>query len=250
MQRKVLYVDVATTAVMDTPASAADILATGYVPPPPESMAWASVTGKPNFGTASLAATGDFATPAQGTKADSAVQPAGLTKAAVGLGNCDNTSDANKPVSTATQTALNGKQASGSYASGAQGALADTAVQPAALTSGLALKANLTPTGGTVTQLTNKATGVTLNTQSGAITMNAAALAAAAEVTFIVTNSQCGANDLPYAVHKSAGTAGAYSVECNTVAAGSFRITVGNWSAGSLSEAIVLQFLIHKGAVS
>lgn len=27
----------------------------------------------------------------------------------VGLGNCDNTSDANKPVSTATQTALNGK---------------------------------------------------------------------------------------------------------------------------------------------
>ena len=36
------------------------------------------------------------------------MQPAGLTKAAVGLANCDNTSDANKPVSTATQTALNG----------------------------------------------------------------------------------------------------------------------------------------------
>ncbi|QAU06567.1 hypothetical protein SEA_WILLIAMBOONE_58 [Gordonia phage WilliamBoone] len=32
-----------------------------------------------------------------------------LTKADVGLGNVDNTSDANKPVSTATQTALNGK---------------------------------------------------------------------------------------------------------------------------------------------
>lgn len=32
------------------------------------------------------------------------------TKADVGLGNVDNTSDANKPVSTATQTALNGKQ--------------------------------------------------------------------------------------------------------------------------------------------
>lgn len=30
-----------------------------------------------------------------------------LTKTDVGLGNCDNTSDANKPVSTATQTALN-----------------------------------------------------------------------------------------------------------------------------------------------
>ena len=32
-----------------------------------------------------------------------------LAKADVGLGNVDNTSDANKPVSTATQTALNGK---------------------------------------------------------------------------------------------------------------------------------------------
>ena len=34
-----------------------------------------------------------------------------LTKADVGLGNVDNTSDLNKPISTATQTALNGKQA-------------------------------------------------------------------------------------------------------------------------------------------
>ena len=34
-----------------------------------------------------------------------------LDKAAVGLSNVDNTSDANKPISTATQTALNGKEA-------------------------------------------------------------------------------------------------------------------------------------------
>lgn len=34
----------------------------------------------------------------------------GITKAMVGLSNVDNTSDANKPVSTATQTALNLKQ--------------------------------------------------------------------------------------------------------------------------------------------
>lgn len=34
-----------------------------------------------------------------------------LTKSDVGLSNVDNTSDANKPISTATQTALNGKQA-------------------------------------------------------------------------------------------------------------------------------------------
>ena len=47
-----------------------------------------------------------------------------LVKADVGLGNVDNTSDANKPISTATQTALDGK------ATTAQGALADSAVQP------------------------------------------------------------------------------------------------------------------------
>lgn len=35
--------------------------------------------------------------------------PHQVTKAQVGLGNCDNTSDLNKPISTATQTALDGK---------------------------------------------------------------------------------------------------------------------------------------------
>ena len=35
--------------------------------------------------------------------------PHKVTKTQVGLGNCDNTSDANKPISTATQTALNKK---------------------------------------------------------------------------------------------------------------------------------------------
>jgi hypothetical protein len=38
--------------------------------------------------------------------------PHAVTKAQVGLGNVDNTSDAAKPISTATQTALNGKAAS------------------------------------------------------------------------------------------------------------------------------------------
>lgn len=38
-----------------------------------------------------------------------------LDKSAVGLGNVDNTSDANKPISTATQTALNAKQDSLGY---------------------------------------------------------------------------------------------------------------------------------------
>ncbi|MDR6455489.1 gp53-like domain-containing protein [Variovorax paradoxus] len=42
------------------------------------------------------------------TKAD--VTGTGLAKADLSLGNVDNTSDASKPISTATQTALNGKE--------------------------------------------------------------------------------------------------------------------------------------------
>jgi len=43
--------------------------------------------------------------------------PTGITKSDVGLANVDNTSDANKPVSTATQTALDAKLASATAAS-------------------------------------------------------------------------------------------------------------------------------------
>lgn len=104
--------------------------------------------------------------------------------------------------------------------------------------------------GSTVTQLTSKATGVTINTTTGQITMNNAALAAAAEVSFIVTNSACGANDIVVVNHKSAGTFGAYAVVGGFPAAGSFRIMVSNMSAGSLTEAIVLQYCIIKGVIA
>ena len=104
--------------------------------------------------------------------------------------------------------------------------------------------------GGTVTQATNKGTGVTLNTESGQITMNNAALADAAEVSFTVTNSKIAATDVVVACHGSAGTAGAYIVSANAIAAGSFAITVSNVSGGALSEAIVINFVALKGASS
>ena len=104
--------------------------------------------------------------------------------------------------------------------------------------------------GGTVTQATSKSTGVILNTNSGQITMNNAALAAAAEVTFAVTNSQVAATDVVIVNHGSAGTAGAYVVQANTMASGSFKITAANLSAGDLSEAIVINFVVIKGASS
>jgi hypothetical protein len=69
-----------------------------------------------------------------------------------------------------------------------------------------------TGAGGAVTQLTNKSTGVTLNKLSGTITMNGAALAAAAIVTFTVTDSFVAATDVIVPMHDSAGTIGAYTI--------------------------------------
>jgi hypothetical protein len=105
--------------------------------------------------------------------------------------------------------------------------------------------------GGTVSQGSGaKTTGVTLNTNSGQITMDDAALGAAAEVTFAVTNSQVAATDVVIVNHGSAGTAGAYVVQANTMASGSFNITVANLTVGSLGEAIVINFVVIKGASS
>ena len=105
-------------------------------------------------------------------------------------------------------------------------------------------------TGGTVTQATNKSTGVTLNTESGQITMNNAQLNAGVEVTFTVTNDKIAAEDVIVVNHGSGGTAGSYLVGATAIAAGSFEITVTNVSGGSLSEAIVINFVALKGASS
>lgn len=103
--------------------------------------------------------------------------------------------------------------------------------------------------GGTVTQATNKSTGVTLDTLTGQVTLNNAALAASTTVSFTLTNSQIAAGDLLVLNHVSAGTAGAYTLNAQA-AAGSASINVRNVTAGSLSEAIVIGFAVVKAATS
>lgn len=103
-------------------------------------------------------------------------------------------------------------------------------------------------TGGAITQETSKATGVTLNKKTGQITTHAAALAAAAEVSFTVTNDQVAATDVIAICHASGGTAGAYGVVISAVADGSFGVTITNLSGGSLSQALVLNFVVIEGA--
>ena len=101
--------------------------------------------------------------------------------------------------------------------------------------------------GGTVTQATSKATGVTLHKRTGQITMNAAALAADTNVSFTLTNNQIAAGDILLLNHISGGTAGSYLLNAQS-AAGSASINVRNVTAGSLSEAIVIAFAVVKSA--
>ena len=105
---------------------------------------------------------------------------------------------------------------------------------------------------GTVTQLTDKSTGVTLNKSAGRITMNNAALAANTAVSFTLTNTVISTNDA-IIVNVSSNTtgslAGAYTTYVSYLAAGSALITLRNLTAAtSYSEAVVINYAIIHGA--
>jgi hypothetical protein len=102
-----------------------------------------------------------------------------------------------------------------------------------------------TGSGGAVTQLTSKATAVTLDKSNGQITMFNSALAGTTIVSFTFTNSVIEAGDIIVFNHISGGTLGAYAFNAST-AAGSASINVSNLTTGSLSEAIVLRFAVIK----
>jgi hypothetical protein len=105
-------------------------------------------------------------------------------------------------------------------------------------------------TGGTVTQLTSKATTVILSEFNGQITTHNATLNAGDEVTFKVTNSLVTNLDHVFVTHSSGGTGGSYMVWGHSAGAGEFYITISNVSAGNLSEALVLNFIVLKGATT
>jgi hypothetical protein len=99
---------------------------------------------------------------------------------------------------------------------------------------------------GTVTQATSKSTAVTLNKPAGQITMNNASLGATTNVTFTLNNSFISTNDILILNVAAGATAGAYNCWVSGLSAGAATITVRNISAGSLSEAVVINFaLIH-----
>lgn len=113
------------------------------------------------------------------------------------------------------------------------------------LITGTGKQGYATGSGGTVTQLTNKATTVTLNKTNGSITMNNATLNAATTVSFTFNNSTIEAGDILVMNHISGGTAGSYTLNAQC-AGGSASINVRNVTAGNLSEAIVIRFAVIK----
>ncbi len=105
--------------------------------------------------------------------------------------------------------------------------------------------------GGTVVQVTSKSTAVTLNKPSGQITMHNASLAAGATVAFQLANSLLMTTDgLVINCIGGVSSLASYRFSYGVTATGIASIYVTNQTGGSLSEAIVLNFQLVKGATS
>lgn len=102
--------------------------------------------------------------------------------------------------------------------------------------------------GGTISQATSKSNGVTLNKASGRITTNAAALAAGVSVEFTLTNSEIGIEDHVGVTVQS--PVSKYTVSVVGTTAGTCIIRLTNYTGGSLSEAVLINFAVVKVAVS
>ena len=103
-----------------------------------------------------------------------------------------------------------------------------------------------TGSGGTVTQITSRTTGVTLSKTNGAITMFSAAGSATA-ATFTVTNTTVAATDVIICNQKS-GT-NLYNFIVTAVAAGSFNITFYT-TGGTATDAPVINFAVIKAVTA
>jgi len=105
--------------------------------------------------------------------------------------------------------------------------------------------------GGTVTQATSRATGVTLSTYSGQITTDDTSLAAAAEATFTVTNTVVTALDVVIVCVADTPDADSMIIaSVSDVGAGTFDITYSNVSANADTGASVINFIVLRGASS
>ncbi len=104
-----------------------------------------------------------------------------------------------------------------------------------------------TGAGGAVTQITSRTTGVTLNTNCGAITLFAAA-GSATPASFTVTNSKVAATDT-IVLNVKSSTTNLYEVFVTAIAAGSFQITFFT-TGGTTSDSPVFNFAVVKAVAA
>jgi hypothetical protein len=105
--------------------------------------------------------------------------------------------------------------------------------------------------GGSVTQLTNKGTGVTLSKPVGRIIMNNASLAGGASVTFILTNTTIGPADTLSCNSLSLVGLGVYLVQCVQIQSGGGAALIQVTNIGTTaSEAVNINFIVHKGSTT
>lgn len=178
----------------------------------------------------------------------------GITKAMVGLGNVDNTSDADKPISTATQTALNAK------APLANPTFTGTPTAPTAAvgtnTTQLATTAYVVAERAATATLTNKTltTPVLTGTREVRVAMPANAIDLSAGNVFTKTIS--GATTLTVSNTPTTGNAASFILELTN--AGSAAITWFSgvkWAGGTAptltaSGVDVLGFYSHNGGTT
>lgn len=102
-----------------------------------------------------------------------------------------------------------------------------------------------TGAGGTVTQITSRTTGVTINKTTGAITLFSAA-GTNVDTSFVVTNSTVAATDVIILNEKS-GT-NKYKFYVSAIGASTFTITF--WTDTTSVDAPVINFAVIKGVIS
>ena len=107
-----------------------------------------------------------------------------------------------------------------------------------------------TGAGGMVTQLTTKATAFTLDKMCGQITTAADSLAHQTVVSATWTNSKIAATDVVIINHKSGGTVGAYTFNVSCGAGTATLYIRNNQTSGTLSEGLVLSFVVIKGVTA
>lgn len=178
--------------------------------------------------------------------------------------------------------------ATDAFATAAQGALADSAVQPGevgtlaaqnadnvSITGGSIQDVNFTGSftgitsitsqsfkttndigyttgaGGAVTQITSRTTGVTLNKPSGQITLVAGSISGLSTQEFTLTNSFIAATDVVLASFGAGLTASQYDVTVTATAAGSCNIAVHNVNnTATPTDTPVINFVVFKGVNS